>query len=115
MEPFSSYAPMFIEGTNEIIKHVLATYALWFIVAESKLPLWGDLRDSLMSKSETFARLMLCPICSGFWASLALVILTLVLPSSWGCPQPVDAIVKVLYGTAGVYLIETLVTRATTK
>lgn len=91
-----------------LLTFVLASYGLWFVVTQSELPLWHKLRDRLSLRSGTFAKLMLCPVCSGFWCSLAVAVT--IEPTS--CLTDVMArLVQALAGAAAVFLIEAHVTK----
>ena len=56
-----------LSGVHALLR-LLAGYAVMFTVAQSKLPVWSELRDILQNKSLTFSRLCQCSFCSGFWA-----------------------------------------------
>lgn len=95
---------------DKLLCFVLASYGAWFVFSQSDLPLWGRMRDWLCMKSPTFSKLVQCPVCSGFWCSLA-VAFGFRWPVS---PTIVDTIQVFLHGLAGaaaVFLIETHVTR----
>lgn len=96
----------------DLVMHVLATYALWFVVTQSDLPLWGSLRSRWQLRSTTFSHFTGCAVCSGFWCSLALVLLRLVVVSvPLLRPTLGYGVVLCLGGAAGCYLIETSVRR----
>ncbi len=95
---------------DKLLLFVLACYAAWFVFAQSELPLWSNARDWLCVKSPTFSKLVHCPMCSGFWCSLAVTI-----GFSWPVQPTIAGITQVflngLAGAAAVFLIETLVVR----
>ena len=85
--------------------HALATYVLWSGVFQSSLPLLSGLRDKLASKNETFYRFVSCPLCSGFWCSLAVALVRVPL-------VPVGELMAVaLAGAATTFIIESVLTR----
>lgn len=90
-----------------LILFILAVYAAWFVFTTSELPVWESVRDSLMTKSPLFAKFILCPICSGFWVSVAL---SLMFPLLGEPSNLYDLAVKVglqaLGGAGAIYLIE---------
>jgi len=101
----------------DLILFVLAAYAGWFVFTTAELPLWDPLRDIMMSKSPTFAKFIHCPICSGFWISLALAY---VFPLTLASVRWPDAtfgawllapLVQAFAGAGAIYLIETHVRR----
>ena len=55
-----------------LLGFILASHALFEIISSSSLPGWHRLRSYLMGRSETFATLILCPYCLGFWIGCAL-------------------------------------------
>jgi hypothetical protein len=95
---------------DKLLYFVLASYAAWFVFSQSELPVWSNARDWLCLKSPTFSKLVHCPMCSGFWCSLAVAA-----ASRWPFPATIlDAAHITLQGLAGaaaVFLIETHVTR----
>jgi hypothetical protein len=95
---------------DKLLYFVLASYATWFVFSQSDLPLWGSIRDKLCMKSETFSKLVHCPMCSGFWCSLVVAV-----GFNWPIlPTVVDFSRMFLHGLAGataVFLIEAHVTR----
>jgi hypothetical protein len=97
---------------TDLIKHILATYTLWFVVTQSPvIPGWTQFRDAMTRKSEGFARFMLCPMCSGFWCSAIIGVLPYIPQAPAGVAAFLSCAVTVLAGATGVFLIETLVSR----
>ena len=101
----------------DLILFVLSAYAAWYTFATAELPLWGDARTALAMKSTTFARFILCPICSGFWVSL---VLSYVFPLTigdirWPAELPGQEVAGILVqafgGAAAIYVIESHVAR----
>ena len=92
---------------TDLLKHMLATYALWFAFAQGKIPIWGDLRDKMMLKWPIFGTFALCAMCSGFWCSLAIAALDV--PSD--IKSLVYMLTKGLAGAAACYIIEAHVTK----
>ncbi len=95
----------------DFVKHILAAYTLWFVLAEAELPVWRCARAWLMDKSETAARFFLCPMCAGFWCSLFLSAAVTIGDGVVSAPVIIACLVKAFAGTAGVFLIETHVRR----
>ena len=101
----------------DLILFVLSAYATWYVFSTAELPLWTGLRDIMMQRSETFMRFVYCPICSGFWISLALAFvfpLTAGTIRSFGSEletQILGALVQAFAGAGAIYLIETHVRR----
>lgn len=96
---------------NLLVLHILATYGLWYVIGQSSLPGWSKLRDRLMEKSETFGRFLLCPVCSGFWISLAFAAGSV----AWGAASGYEAGLRAFAGAAGCLLLETHVSRLQAK
>jgi hypothetical protein len=97
-------------GMSLLVLQVLASYALWLVISQSSLPVWSRLRDKLVERWSVVGTFLLCPLCSGFWCSLA------VAPFSTRLSSPSVAdfghlLVMALAGAAGIYLIETYVSR----
>jgi len=95
---------------DKLLWFVLASYGAWFVFSQSDLPLWGGMRDWLCLKSVTFSKLVHCPVCSGFWCSLALAIVFR-WPISTTVVDAAQTFAQALAGAAAVFLIETHVTR----
>ena len=58
----------------DLILFVLACYAAWFVFTTAELPLWDPVRTKIAERSSTFTKFILCPICSGFWCSVAVAL-----------------------------------------
>jgi hypothetical protein len=97
-----------------LVIQVLATYALWYGLTQSNLPLWGSIRDWLTTRYEGWSRFFNCALCSGFWCSLAVALIRsevdLYAWEPWRVIFPLA-----LAGAGGCFLIETLVTRLETR
>jgi hypothetical protein len=88
-----------------LLLFLLACFGVWRVFAISDLPLWGALRDAWMSDHPWFAAFILCPLCSGFWASLALSFACPLVPGNFG------PVIQAFAGAATVFLVETQVQR----
>lgn len=96
---------------SDLVVHILASYAVWFAVTQSELPWWGEYRDRLRVRYTSFSTWAGCPMCSGFWCSLLVVLLRLA-PSFPLAPLSIGyAAALSLAGASGVFLLETLVRR----
>jgi hypothetical protein len=94
---------------------VLAAYAAWYIFSTAELPIWHRIRDAISSRSVVFFKFIDCPICSGFWVSLALSFVFPIAETAplfgpaWGAVS--SSLVQAFAGAGAVYLIETHVRR----
>ena len=52
--------------------HCLATWFLWYVVSQSDLPVWAQLREIILGGSPKLEAFVMCPVCCGFWCSLTL-------------------------------------------
>jgi len=101
----------------DLILFVLSAYAAWFVLTTAELPVWYKLREELMTRSVTFSKFILCPICSGFWTSLALSFVFPLTASVIRWPDQafgvwvLGPLVQALAGAGAIFLIETHVTR----
>ena len=100
-----------------LILFALSSYGAWFVFTTSELPLWWRLREIMATRSVTFAKFILCPLCSGFWVSLAMSYVFPLTGSAVRWPDEdfalwvVGPIVQALAGAATIFLIDTHVTR----
>jgi len=101
----------------DLIVFVLSAYAAWYVFTTAELPIWDPLRTALMTRSSIFAKFMLCPICSGFWVSLAMsYIFPLTLSTVRGPGTLLGVwilapLVQAFAGAGAIYLVETHVRR----
>jgi hypothetical protein len=97
-----------------LIQFVLASYALWFVFSQSDLPGWWKLRDRLIDRFTGLAAFLFCPMCSGFWCSLAMSAL---LPIDYAerasfVAQTAGYLAQALARATAVLLLDLLVRRA---
>ena len=56
--------------------HVLTVWTIWHILAWSDLPGYKQVRNKLLTRFDTLREMVHCPLCFGFWISLALCVFT---------------------------------------
>lgn len=94
-----------------LIQFVLASYALWFVFAQSDLPGWWKLRDELMGRFTGFVAFFFCPICSGFWCSLVMSFLLPFEETTSFLAGAAVCLTQGLAGAAAIFLIDLYVVR----
>ena len=94
----------------QLILFILSCYAFWYVFTTAELPLWDRIRSWVLERSTTFTKFILCPICSGFWCSVAVsYALPLFVTPEWMSHAGqwiVGPVIQGLAGSTSVYLIE---------
>lgn len=97
----------------ELLIFLLTSYGVYFVLVQSGVPGWAQLRDKLAGKYNTVFELLQCPICSGFWSS----VITSTLFALYRGETVVSVrtvLLVVLHGFAGaawVYFVEAYIRR----
>ncbi len=88
---------------TDLIRHILASYALWFALSQGNVPGLRQIREAAVGRWPGLLEFLMCPMCLGFWCSLAIVL---------AVPGPIpEMLIKALAGAAGVFALEALVSR----